>query len=172
MLFNCIAASPEWGWGERRVLNCIGLAQLLLNDVLTDAWCLQRIFFGLWSMGCWTLRTANGHFSLLSLKWSMSSLKGSLSKQPLKFKCKRQCVSYFDGRPKLIPLMAKMLCERKQLVLQVQTSASIISLLEAWWDDSFNVVHASFKWRGAPGTGTWCPVCAEVSWWVCVALFL
>lgn len=30
---------------------------------------------------------------------------------------------------------------------------------------------ASFKWLWAPGTGTWCPVYAEVSWWVCTAPF-
>lgn len=35
----------------------------------------------------------------------------------------------------------------------------------------FNVVYASFKWLWAPGTGTWCPVYAEVSWWVCTAPF-
>lgn len=58
-------------------------------------------------------------------------LKGNLSKLAFEFKCKRQCVPYFEGRDKLIPLMAKMLCERKHLLLQVQNSASILSLLEA-----------------------------------------
>ena len=41
------------------------------------------------------------------------------------------CIPYFEGRHKLIPVMAKMLCKRKQLLLQVQNSASILSLLEA-----------------------------------------
>jgi hypothetical protein len=38
-------------------------------------------------MVCWTVRTANGQFSLV-FKWSMSSLKGSLSMLALRFKCK------------------------------------------------------------------------------------
>lgn len=62
MLFNCIAASPGWGWEREGGFSCIRLAQLLLNIALMDAWCLRRIFFGFWSMECWTVRTANGHF--------------------------------------------------------------------------------------------------------------
>lgn len=137
MLFNCIAASPRWGWAEAGRLNCIWLAQLLLNNVPTDAWCLRRIFLGFWINGMLETENSKWPFSLLSLKWSMSSLKGNLSKLALKFKCKRQCIPYFEGRYKLIPVMAKMLCKRKQLLLQVQNSASILSLLEAWWEDSF-----------------------------------
>ena len=172
MLLNCIAASPGWGWGENR-----GIKLCMASSVVIEQhpdWCLMSAEDFLWILINGMLDTENSKwpFSLLSLKWSMSSLKGDLSKLDLKFKCKRQCIPYFEGRQKLIPLMAKMLCERKQLLLQVQNSASIISLLEAWWEDSFNVEQASFKWPGAPGTGTWYPVSAEVSWWVCAALFL
>lgn len=137
MLFNCIAASPGWGWGESREIKLHMASSVVIDNVPTDAWCLWRIFLGFWING--TLETENSEwpFSLLSLKWSMSSLEGNLSKLALKFKCKRQCIPYFEGRHKLIPMMAKMLCKRKQLLLQVQNSASILSLLEAWWEDSF-----------------------------------
>lgn len=88
MLFNCIAASPGWGWGESRGIK-LRMASSVVIEQHPD-WCLTSAEDFLWILIDGMLDTENSKwpFSLLSLKWSMSSLKGDLSKLDLKFKCK------------------------------------------------------------------------------------
>lgn len=110
---------------------------------------------------------------LLSSKWSVPSLKGSLSS--LLLKCKRQghrVFLTFEGKtPAFLITGQDALWKESAFGAHSKRSQYCISAGGLRGKIPFNVVYASFKWLWAPGTGTWCPVYAEVSWWVCTAPF-
>lgn len=110
---------------------------------------------------------------LLSSKWSVPSLKGSLSS--LLLKCKRQghrVFLTFEGKtPAFLITGQDALWKESAFGTHSKRSQYCISAGGLRGTIPFNVVYASFKWLWAPGTGTWCPVYAEVSWWVCTAPF-
>lgn len=147
-------------------------AQLILNAALT--WCLvsQRIFFGFWSMDCCTVRTENGWFcSIFKMKHALSEGQ-SLNSASQTYMTGPLCVPHlWRQNTSISHYWLRWSVEEISFWYKFKTQPVLYLCWRLEGKIPFNVVYASFKWPWAPGTGTWCPVCAEVSWWVYTTLF-